>query len=44
MVIDVTPDAVMSEWLFLGSRDTMSTTINDRHQMIVRHGVKRFAA
>lgn len=44
MVIDIRRNAVTSEWLFLGSRDTMSATIIDQHQMVVAHRAKRFAA
>lgn len=43
MVVEITPDAVSSEWLFLASRDIRSTVLTGRHSMSVARGAGRLA-
>lgn len=43
LVLDITRDAIESEWLFLGSRETTSSEVLGRYQMLVSHGAKRLA-
>ncbi len=41
MVVDITPQAVTNEWLFLHSRHQRSLEVLDRHRMQVRKGERR---
>ena len=43
MVVDVRPDAVTNEWLFLHSRHQRSLEVLDSHRMQVRRGSHRLA-
>jgi hypothetical protein len=43
MVIDMTPKAATSEWIFLGSRDTMTATVTETHRMVVAHDARRMS-
>ncbi len=42
MVLDITPEAVTNEWLFLHSRHERSREVLDTHRMQVERGAHRF--
>ncbi len=41
MVLDITPERVSNEWLFLPSRDSQSTVMLDSHRMIAQRRSRR---
>lgn len=41
MVVDITPEAVTNEWLFLHSRHQRSREVLDTHRLQVRRGARR---
>ncbi len=43
MVLDITPEAVTNEWLFLHSRHQRSHDVLDTHRMATQKGTRRFA-
>ncbi|WP_375429111.1 alkaline phosphatase D family protein [uncultured Sphingomonas sp.] len=44
MTVDITPDRVESEWLFLPAREERSTTLLGRHRMTVPRRAKQLVA